>query len=673
MVTYEEAKSLVKKGFSVFPVNLSWDEENKKFEKKPAVAWKEYQTRFPTDEELHRWFDDEKYNGIGIATGKISGVIVVDIEKEDKEETIKHFGLKSPRISNTISGGQHFFFKNPEFAVANTVRIEGRKVDLRGDGGFVVAPPSSCDGSSYTWESEGDDLPVFSLRSREWKESKGIEKLDMEEYTAVPEGSRNDSIYKVSCSLLNKHDQDEAWSLVQGINAGYQPPLDERELARAFRSAVDFVEKNPGIEPSSLSNQKLMVEDDKVKAGQDMVLLGDPIPWSQIREEDNKKEWLWENYIAKRNITLLSALWKAGKTTFLRCLFLAMRNEEEFAGQPTKKNKILVISEEAKGEWSDNRDDLNDNEIEHVLVWSRPIRGKPNLRQWHKLVEEVTKKCLEEDIDMIVIDTLTTFWPIDNENDSAQVIKALVPLYSFTENNIAVVLVHHFRKGGGDQAQASRGSGALPGFVDNIIEFTRSDSGFPNQRTLKTYGRFDGVIPEVVIELNDEGKYDTKGEPWKVSKTARLNKILQVMNDASMPLSTKEIMTVLAGTMGQVQQRTVQRYIKELIEKGVVEESGKRTVADRSVPVYTQTGWIESMRDNPQPPPMKAVASHSDDDSVAQPVADDTKTEATNATRQASLLKGVDSVALPKNARNAEKKDKVIGQEKEEEEEVYYE
>src|SRR3990167_871874 len=237
----------------------------------------------------------------------------------------------------------------------------------------------------------------------------------------------------------------------------------------------------------------------------DSILIGEPIPWSKFTESENTKEWIWENYIAKGNITLLSALWKAGKSTFLRNLFVAISEQREFAGHPTTRSKILVVSEEDSGEWYSQKADLEDEQIEHILVWSRPIRMKPNLKQWIELIEALTIKCLEEKVDAIVIDTITTFWPIDNENDSAQVIKALVPLYSFTENHIAVVLVHHFRKGGGDQAQASRGSGALPGFVDNIIEFTRKEDGLPTQRVLKTYGRFDAVIPMVVIDLTDDG------------------------------------------------------------------------------------------------------------------------------------------------------------------------
>ena len=333
-------------------------------------------------------------------------------------------------------------------------------------------------------------------------------------------------------------------------------------------------------------------------------VIGEPKAWSQINEEDNHKQWIWENYIAKGHITLLSALWKAGKSTLLRHLFLTVYNEEEFGGQPTYKSKILVISEENEGEWLSQKEELDPEEIDHVLIWSRPIRVKPNLKQWVQFIEEITERCKKDSIDLVVIDTLSTFWPIDNENDSAQVLKALVPLYNFTENNIGVLLVHHFRKGGGDQAQASRGSGALPGFVDNIIEFTRSSDGFYTQRILTTYGRFDAVIPTVVIELNNEGKYITKGEPWQVSKSARLEKIISIFRESKEALSTKEVLNLWIKTAPDISRRSIQNYIKDLENTKVLSSVNSRLEGKKKIELYALTGEYQEQTKMAFTPPM---------------------------------------------------------------------
>lgn len=323
------------------------------------------------------------------------------------------------------------------------------------------------------------------------------------------------------------------------------------------------------------------------------LLIGEPVAWSDISQEDNIKQWVWENYIAKGYVTLLSALWKAGKSTLLRCLFVAMAKGEEFAGQPTVKSKVLVLSEETKGDWSDRREDVEEEFIKNILIWSRPLRIKPNMKQWVAMTEEIALKCKEEEIDLIVIDTLSSFWPIDNENDSAQVLKALVPLYNFTENNVAVLLIHHFRKGGGDQAQASRGSGALPGFVDNIIEFTRKEDGFPTQRVLKTYGRFDDVVPSVVVDLQPDGTYKTLGQPWEVSKSARVDKIAEIFKSSKDPLSIKEVFNLLTKAGINITLRSVQNYIKDMIFKNTLSSVKSEVVGKKLTQFYALKGTIK--------------------------------------------------------------------------------
>jgi len=80
-----------------------------------------------------------------------------------------------------------------------------------------------------------------------------------------------------------------------------------------------------------------------------------------------------------------------------------------------------------------------------------------------------------------------------------------------------VLLVHHPRKGEGDQAQASRGSGALPGFVDVIVELRRFNPQDPSdtRRKLTGYGRYAEVPPEMVIDLTPQG-YRMLGQPGTV-------------------------------------------------------------------------------------------------------------------------------------------------------------
>jgi hypothetical protein len=282
-----------------------------------------------------------------------------------------------------------------------------------------------------------------------------------------------------------------------------------------------------------------------------------------------------------------------------------MKNSEEFAGQPTRPCKVLILSEESASEWADGREGIDDCDIDQVYIWPRPTRGIPSSKDWIEIIDLVSKKCKELGIDMVVIDTISTFWPVDDENDAAKVKKALVPLYKLTDDNgVALMLVHHFKKDGGNEGTASRGSGALAGHVDNIIEFRRNEDGYPTQRKIKTMGRFIQET-ELIIELTNEGKYETKGEPWVVSKKARMTKILSLMTETARPMSVQEITSLWNSRLNKMSNKTIGRYVKELIVLGQCSLDNERTVQGKVIPFYIVTGWKESSQislDNEKPP-----------------------------------------------------------------------
>lgn len=136
---------LQNKFFSVIPVNDS---------KKPLIKWQEYQTRLPDKEEIRDWFKRYPSANIGIVTGKVSNLMVVDIDEEQGYEEIKKYipaDMEYP-IVQTPSGGHHYYFRMP--TDGRDVRLNVRVIpgcDLRADGGYVVAPPSKNQKGNYFW------------------------------------------------------------------------------------------------------------------------------------------------------------------------------------------------------------------------------------------------------------------------------------------------------------------------------------------------------------------------------------------------------------------------------------------------------------------------------------------------------------------------------------------
>lgn len=242
-LTKKDFFKYLEQGWSVFPVALK-QSNNGKIEKKPMVPWKKYQTEFATLEEIEEWVK-KKPNGIGVVTGELSQIVVVDVDQA--ENPIK---LSSPIVvKSAFSGGRHYYYRWTE-ALKNKVSIDGMKIDFRGDGGFVVAPPSMYGSRGYTFEKETPpmyltELPKEIVEMLETKQKTPFElELDLNvtnPYPSVSEGGRNDTAARVAGSLLQKIDihlwDMAAWgSLRQWNQEKCDPPLPERELRATFES-----------------------------------------------------------------------------------------------------------------------------------------------------------------------------------------------------------------------------------------------------------------------------------------------------------------------------------------------------------------------------------------------------------------------------------------------------
>lgn len=224
-------KAYLAKGLSVFPVNLRLVDG--KWEKKPVVEWRTYMEHLATETEVDIWLSMLEFNALGLATGKLSGILVLDID--DKNET---YGFNSSVRVKTISGGTHFWFKWKP-GVRNTVRVADKPIDVRGDGGFVVIPPSGVGENKYEWlESKLDQMPEFPfIPQTEIKVSE--EMVELPNVNGI--GSRNQTAARVAGHMIantNKKAWDTtAWTAFKSWNETMvSPPLDEVELRRTFDS-----------------------------------------------------------------------------------------------------------------------------------------------------------------------------------------------------------------------------------------------------------------------------------------------------------------------------------------------------------------------------------------------------------------------------------------------------
>ena len=148
----DAALDYLRKGWSAIPMKG----------KRPMVAWKPFQGGRAEESQIRQWFSASDPTGVGIVTGKISNIFVLDVDvgpEKAGQESLGRLQLDHGPLPDTLwvrtgGGGQHFYFRLPEgVEVRNATDLEGYPgLDIRGDGGYVVAPPSKHEsGCLYEW------------------------------------------------------------------------------------------------------------------------------------------------------------------------------------------------------------------------------------------------------------------------------------------------------------------------------------------------------------------------------------------------------------------------------------------------------------------------------------------------------------------------------------------
>jgi hypothetical protein len=180
MSLLDEALGYYNRGFSIFPCLI---------DKKPMIKWEKYQKERATEEQIRQWWHNGNKSPIAIVTGKISGVVVVDVD--DVEIGFKNLsnyipaGIETPTVK-TPSGGYHLFFKYPDTEVRNNAKaIPG--CDFRGEGGYVIASPSFCSYIKGSKRIEG-----FYV----WEENKSINDLALNDLSPLYISFINTYVYR---------------------------------------------------------------------------------------------------------------------------------------------------------------------------------------------------------------------------------------------------------------------------------------------------------------------------------------------------------------------------------------------------------------------------------------------------------------------------------------------
>ncbi len=240
--TLEYARLYKSKGYSVIPLCSKGKKPPKDF------SWTEFQKRPPRDDELVKWFGNGSQYNIGIVTGGLSGVDIVDLDGEEAVRYSKDNNFAETPLVKTGKGFHRYHLHKD--GMRNFQGREGLpNIDLRGEGGFAVAPPSiHPDGHCYEWvEGMGlDDLPLAELpesivaEAKKKANKKSIQKLSK----GVREGGRNGTLATLVGVWLNAGTTPKN-CLIQAMawNTQNKPQMEEQEVIGVVSSIINIHEQ----------------------------------------------------------------------------------------------------------------------------------------------------------------------------------------------------------------------------------------------------------------------------------------------------------------------------------------------------------------------------------------------------------------------------------------------
>lgn len=225
--------------------------------------------------QIQQWWRQWPDANVGIRTGTPGGIVVVDVDGTDGETSLRMFEtqfgtLPTTRVSHT-GKGRHLLFRTPDAKVVNRAGMLGPGLDIRGHGGYIVAPPSvHVTGARYTWEDwshpivempgwlleltrASDPTPQGEIRplkvaGEATPYGKAAMDAELERLMYATEGNRNDTLNLVAFRLgqlvsggeLSQSFVEEETTVI-ALSKGLGAP----EVRKTLRSAMDAGMKFP--------------------------------------------------------------------------------------------------------------------------------------------------------------------------------------------------------------------------------------------------------------------------------------------------------------------------------------------------------------------------------------------------------------------------------------------
>lgn len=493
----EAALHYARKGWRVFPLQPNT--------KKPYGGTRGVRDATTDEATIRRWFMRWPTANIAIACGNGLGVIDEDTYKGGDARPLS---LPPTLTATTPRGGKHMLFSIPgELRPEHTGKL-GQFVDFQGDGAYIVAPPSRVDDKGYAW---ANDLPVQPLPSgvlrRLEKKPTPAKPTRAPEAASTPRQDESDGMYWADRAAEKARGEGRnnagAWLAAQLRDNDCRDPegamvyyaalvgsdgdhlYTEREALTTWRSIARRSPRDPAKSqsrpPTPIRREQQRTTTDGANALDGLAGAAEAdgrMPRFRFLIDTDVQHmpaptWLIDGHLVANRLSVVFGEYGSAKSFLTLDWALCVATGTAWQGKAVRRGLVAYVAGEGIGGMGRRIDAWK---LQHDYPPDRPagvwMLGEPAQLLDAKDVLDLRAAiaALPEVPVLVVIDTLARSMAGGDENSAQDMGIAVAAAETIrTEFGCHVLIVHHKPTG----AAKTRGSSALPGAADTLIDVTK--------------------------------------------------------------------------------------------------------------------------------------------------------------------------------------------------------
>lgn len=551
--------------------------------------WPEIATN---DEQIvSRWWHQNPDANVGIATGRRSGVFVLDVDPknggmESFEELINMHG-QFPNTWQQVTGskGLHLFFRYPAFPVTNAAGILPG-IDIRGDGGQVVAPPSihPDTGATYEWDGLEEieqvrvaEAPLWlldMLQSRH--EAHGSPHLPIAE--KIPHGVQHYTLLALAGALrrMGLSDEDMLPTLLAVNNARCERPGAADHIHQIARSVMKYRPADTDLYKTATKLWRLTKAKEHEERERDEKLGLQVVDGLTVFRSDGLDQKCIIDGILYNGLTIFAGRPKVGKSWLTLDLALSVARGERFLGalnvhQPG--GVVYIALEESQARTATRMRRLLQEETPFLQNISMVYSMDPLS---HGGAEQLDRILADRRPTLVIIDTFLAL--VGGGKERKDVMRS-----EYTEidtvrkiaarHQTALVLVHHMRKSvvGESGIDSVAGSTGFTAAADAIWTLKREDAQ-TGMCSLEVVGReVEEQVLAVKFNKDENFGWEFVGQGQEIRSMKDQREIMIYLREDG-PASSSKVASAL-----KMNANTVRSLLWDMWQAGLVSKQGNGT------------------------------------------------------------------------------------------------